>query len=59
MLCKARKGIGKEHAKWQPCATVSMQVEPVVEVNRLLTTKLSGEERRAIIASCPRKVFRQ
>lgn len=24
LICKARKGIGKEHSKWNPCATVSM-----------------------------------
>ena len=40
--CIARKGIGKDHAKWSPVATAVYKCEPELYLNEELTNKLTG-----------------
>ena len=54
----ARKGIGKDHAKWQPVATVAFQYMPDIRINHALMDTLSEDKKREWIASSPNPVFR-
>ena len=40
--CIARKGIGKDHAKWSPVATAVYKCEPEFYLNEDLSKKLTG-----------------
>eukprot|EP00271_Cylindrocystis_brebissonii_P009066 TRINITY_DN23682_c0_g1_i1.p1 TRINITY_DN23682_c0_g1~~TRINITY_DN23682_c0_g1_i1.p1 ORF type:complete len:305 (+),score=48.52 TRINITY_DN23682_c0_g1_i1:708-1622(+) len=53
----ARKGLGKDHAKWAPAATVMFQYEPEIVINHALMETLSMEQKKEWVDSCPTKVF--
>lgn len=53
----ARKGIGKEHAKWSPVAVATFQYEPEVRINYKTMDSLTESEKQEFVQSCPRSVF--
>ena len=57
LTCIARKGIGKDHAKWSPVATAVFTFVPDIRIDQALMDTLTEDQRRAWIASCPTQVF--
>jgi DNA-directed RNA polymerase II subunit RPB3 len=53
----ARKGIGKEHAKWNPVCVATFQYVPDVMINHQEVEKLSAREMVTFVNSCPRQVY--
>eukprot|EP00475_Leptophrys_vorax_P026993 TRINITY_DN3842_c0_g1_i1.p1 TRINITY_DN3842_c0_g1~~TRINITY_DN3842_c0_g1_i1.p1 ORF type:complete len:348 (-),score=84.15 TRINITY_DN3842_c0_g1_i1:41-943(-) len=53
----ARKGIGKEHAKWIPAAVAVFQYVPEVIINHAQVDMLNAKEMVAFVNSCPRQVY--
>ena len=43
--CVARKGIGKDHAKWSPVATAVFRYEPRIQVDEVVFSTLTGRLR--------------
>ncbi len=57
LLCKARKGIGKTHAKWNASTPATMKHQPVITMNKLSLSSLDRAKQEEIIKSCPTKVY--
>ena len=60
VTCIARLGIGKIHAKYNPCATVCMRHEPSIKLNRELLDdpRVKAADKRAFVGGCTPGVFR-
>ena len=54
----AKKGIGKEHAKWSPVSVATFKFEPVIEINEDKEVLLTPEQRAEFVEICPAKVRR-
>jgi DNA-directed RNA polymerase II subunit RPB3 len=54
----ARKGTGKDHAKFIPVATAVFQYVPEITINDKLMDELTEEQKQEWIASCPNPVFK-
>lgn len=57
--CIARLGIGKIHAKFNPCCTVAMSHEPIVRLNRdlLEDPRITVKKKKDFVRFCPQGVF--
>lgn len=49
----ARKGIGREHAKWSPACSATYRQEAEITIDREAFASLALGERRELAASCP------
>jgi len=58
LKCIARKGTGKDHAKWSPVATAVFKYTPLIDINHGLLNSLNGPEKAAIVESDPSKMFK-
>jgi len=54
----AKKGIGKEHAKWSPVCGVTYQFEPDIVINQSRMDELDEQSKMDWVNSCPTKVYR-
>jgi DNA-directed RNA polymerase II subunit RPB3 len=53
----AKKGVGKEHAKWSPVATVTYSIVPEILLNQSMMNSLSTDQKKEFVDSCPSKVY--
>ena len=54
----ARKGIGKDHAKWSPVATAVFQHLPDIKIDHAMLSSLTDEDRETICEADPKGAFR-
>lgn len=57
MRAVARKGFGKEHAKYCPVSVCVYQFVADIRVNERAAAELSDDNKKRFVASCPRTVF--
>jgi DNA-directed RNA polymerase II subunit RPB3 len=57
LLCKARKGTGKQHSKWSPVCTAVFEHQPIVKIKSASLSSLDRATQQSICDSCPTQVF--
>lgn len=58
LTAKAQKGVGKDHAKFNPTATAVFRYDADIRLNQSRLAELSAAQRREFAESCPRKVYK-
>lgn len=54
----ARKGIGRDHAKWQPVATCFFRHVPEIRIDHALAAQLTDAQKEAFCRADPKGTFR-
>jgi DNA-directed RNA polymerase alpha subunit len=54
----AKKGVGRTHAKWSPCATCIMRAEPIIDFNTEHLKGMTDAENEEMVKRCPRHVYK-
>ncbi|MEW5301567.1 MAG: hypothetical protein WDW36_004420 [Sanguina aurantia] len=54
----ARKGVGKDHAKWIPVSTAVFQYMPEIRINNALVDELDERQKQELADSDPSKAFK-
>mmetsp|Transcript_34731 Transcript_34731/g.87890 ORF Transcript_34731/g.87890 Transcript_34731/m.87890 type:complete len:313 (-) Transcript_34731:540-1478(-) len=54
----ARKGIGKDHAKWIPVATAVYTFMPDIKINDAIVEQMTEQEREEVVKADPSGTFR-
>jgi len=53
----AKKGISKEHAKFQPVSAIGFQPDPTIVIDQEEVLNLTEDQKEEFVESCPTKVF--
>lgn len=53
----AKRGIGKEHAKWSPACCSVFQLEPDIRLNSARLDELTERQKQEWVKSCPTRVY--
>merc|ERR1719235_1298754 len=57
LVCEAKKGIGRMHAKFNPTATTVFAYEAEILIDDDLEQRLTDDDRVKVVESCPKAVF--
>lgn len=58
LTATATKGIGMQHAKWQPTCCSVFQQEPKIVLDELRISELPEEDKQHFVDSCPTNVYK-
>ena len=58
VTCTARKGIGKDHAKWSPVATAVFRYQPQVTLRQEVIRRMTPAQRADWAASDPNQILK-
>jgi len=54
----AKKGVGKEHAKWAPACCATYLFEPDIRLNTARIEELTDKQKQEWVKSCPTGVYK-